>query len=362
MNNLPLAEKTDIRKWDFNNLKLQATESEPVIQYNDLIPCGAKNAIVLNDGKIVYNSIKDSINISTDAEISVKTNNCLVDLNNENKNSVLKVEMGKNAVLSEPLYIIYLASNRSLVHQTEINLKEGAELELVETFLGDSAYNANIISSVNVGSNAKFNSSVINRLSNQSAMYYHRTTNVNQDGKLTSCNFIINTSNMVFEDFSYLIGKGAEASVSTVSVASGSSKQNATVRVENLAPFSNGNIVNYGIVKDMAHLAFNGIGKIHKGKNGGDNQQETRMLNLSKTSEAVANPFLLIDEGDITAGHAASIGQINEEQVYYLMTRGMNRAESEKLIASGFLTPFVNSVGNTELKKELLNLISEKLG
>jgi Fe-S cluster assembly protein SufD len=172
----------------------------------------------------------------------------------------------------------------------------------------------------------------------------------------------MNDSSIIFEDFSYTLGKGAEAEVSTVSIASNDQKQNITVRIENHASQSIGNIINYGIVKDTAHLAFNGIGKIYKGMNGVDNQQETRILNLSKTSEAVANPFLLIDEGDITAGHAATIGQINEEQIYYLMSRGLTRPEAQKVIASGFLTPFVdNNIEDLDLKKQLLSIIEQKL-
>jgi Fe-S cluster assembly protein SufD len=115
-------------------------------------------------------------------------------------------------------------------------------------------------------------------------------------------------------------------------------------------------------VKDDAHLAFNGVGKIKKASKASDNQQETRLLNLSRTAEAIANPFLLIDEGDITAGHAASIGQLDEEQIYYLMSRGMSKAEASKMIVSGFLAPFIDVIRDEGMKEALMTEIEKKLG
>ncbi|MCL1935048.1 MAG: SufD family Fe-S cluster assembly protein [Defluviitaleaceae bacterium] len=358
---LPLAEKTNIKDWDFENLDLKDV-SAPSIEISDVIPEGVKNYIVIVDGWVVFKNLENGIKLENKGIELIRENNKLIDINKNKKNSLLTVTIEKNTNLSEPLYITYVSKNRSLVHQTEIILQESSSANIVETFVSDSKFNSNIISKIAVGANANLNTSVINRLNGESTVYYHRMTEVAADATLEATNFIINDSNVVFEDFTHLVGKGANANVATVSIATKEQKQNLTIRVENLAPFSNGNIVNYGISKDSAHLAFNGIGKIHKGMNGGDNQQETRVLNLSVSSEAIANPFLLIDEGDITAGHAASIGQLDEEQVYYLMSRGLSKQESEKLIVSGFLTPFANIIKNEVLKDELLNSIEVKLG
>jgi len=357
---LPLAEKTSIKNWNFELQLEKAQTSEE--DFMHLLPEGAKNAIIIVDGELVHQSVEDSISIGN-AEISeLRTQNGLIDLNIKHKNSSLSVSLGKNSRPKEALYIFYVAGSRSLVHQTEIILGPGSELEVVETFLGDAKYNSNILRNIRLDANSKLNTSVINRLNGSTALYYHSFAEAQSDAVLSSYNFILNDSSMVFEDFNYMLGNGANAEVSTVSIATGEQKHNITVRIENLASHSIGNIVNYGITSDTAHLAFNGIGKIHQGMKGVDNQQETRILSLSKHSEAVANPFLLIDEGDITAGHAASIGQVNEEQIYYLMSRGMSRQESEKLIASGFLTPFADNIQNNELKNELLKVIAEKLG
>jgi Fe-S cluster assembly protein SufD len=357
---LPLAEKTNIKDWSFFDLNLGNTA--PLnIDATSLVPQNAKNAIVLVDGVVAHKVTEPAITITETATATIKEKNSLTELNNVNKNSQLSINIDKGAVISEPLYIVHAPSSRSLVHQAEVTVGDSAQVEIVESFISDTKINANIVSKLNIGKNANVTSTVINRLNGESTVYYHRLNDVADDGVLKTYNFVINNSNLVFEDFTHLTGKASEADVATVSLATETQKQNFTIRVENYAPRSLGNILNYGIVKDTAHLAFNGIGKIHKDMKGVDNQQETRLMNLSRKAEAVANPFLLIDEGDITAGHAASIGQIDEEQIYYLMSRGLSREESEKLIISGFLAPFVRTVADETMQNQLKEIIEEKL-
>ena len=98
-----------------------------------------------------------------------------------------------------------------------------------------------------------------------------------------------------------------------------------------------GNILQHGVILEKATLTFNGIGHIIKGAKGADAQQESRVLMLSDQARSDANPILLIDENDVTAGHAASIGQVDPEDMYYLMSRGLDKATAERLVVRGSL-------------------------
>ena len=75
-----------------------------------------------------------------------------------------------------------------------------------------------------------------------------------------------------------------------------------------------------------------------------------------------ANPILLIDEDDVTAGHAASVGQVNQEQIYYLMSRGISRSVAESLVIYGFLAPVVSEIPLEGLRDQLQGLVERKLG
>ncbi len=87
---------------------------------------------------------------------------------------------------------------------------------------------------------------------------------------------------------------------------------------------------------------FNGIGQIIKGAKGSDAQQESRVLMLSRRARGDANPLLLIDENDVTAGHAASVGRVDDEQMYYLMSRGISERVARKLVIRGFMGEVFN--------------------
>src|SRR5699024_5894631 len=97
----------------------------------------------------------------------------------------------------------------------------------------------------------------------------------------------------------------------------GSQIQNFTARIVNHGKNSNGLILQHGVMKEKSTGIFNGIGKIEHGAQKANAEQESRVLMLSEGSRGDANPILLIDEDDVTAGHAASVGRVDPLQLYY---------------------------------------------
>ena len=75
-------------------------------------------------------------------------------------------------------------------------------------------------------------------------------------------------------------------------------------------------------------------------------EQESRVLMLSEKARGDANPILLIDEDDVTAGHAASVGRVDPVQLYYLMSRGISQKEAERLVIHGFLSSCCRSIAD----------------
>ena len=73
-----------------------------------------------------------------------------------------------------------------------------------------------------------------------------------------------------------------------------------------------------------------------------------------------ANPLLLIDEYDVEASHGAAIGKIDEEQLYYLMSRGLTLKVAESLIISGFLSPVLNILSTDALKQDFIHKVETK--
>ncbi len=121
-------------------------------------------------------------------------------------------------------------------------------------------------------------------------------------------------------------------------------------------------MITRAVMRDSATSIINGITKIEKGATRADGQQTEKVLMLSPKARGDANPILLIDEDDVTAGHAASVGQVNHEQVFYLMSRGITRHDAETLIIYGFLAPVVSQIPLEGLRNQLQSLVERKLG
>lgn len=108
-------------------------------------------------------------------------------------------------------------------------------------------------------------------------------------------------------------------------------------------------------------MTFNAIGHIIKGAKGADAQQESRVLMLSDQARSDANPILLIDENEVTAGHAASIGQVDPEDMYYLMSRGLDQETAERLVIRGFLGAVVAEIPVPSVRQDIVTALDDKL-
>lgn len=114
------------------------------------------------------------------------------------------------------------------------------------------------------------------------------------------------------------------------------------VTADHLVGKTNGRVVIRGIAKNGARIAVTGMVKIREGANQVDDFLEMRILILDDKSQATVEPRLEIEANDVKASHAAAVGKIDEEQMFYLMSRGMEREAAEKLIVDGFLAEVTN--------------------
>jgi Fe-S cluster assembly protein SufD len=146
-----------------------------------------------------------------------------------------------------------------------------------------------------------------------------------------------------------------------VTVGRGEQTQNFTTSIIHHGKGSEGWILKHGVAKDAATSIFNGIGKIEHGASKSNAQQTSRVLMLSEKARGDANPILLIDENDVMAGHAASVGKVDPNTLYYLMSRGIPKKEAERLVIHGFLAPVVAELPIEEVKKQLVDVIERKV-
>lgn len=231
-------------------------------------------------------------------------------------------------------------------------------LERLETY-GEGAVpaTANITVEVIAQAGAQIKFSAIDRLGQNVTAYISRRGKLDNDAMIDWAIGVMNEGNVVADFDSDLYGKGSHADMKVVALSSGKQVQGIDTRVTNYGCNSIGNILQHGVILEKGTLTFNGIGHIIKGAKGADAQQESRILMLSDQARSDANPILLIDENDVTAGHAASIGQVDPEDMYYLMSRGLDKATAERLVVRGFLGSVIVEIPVKEVRDEMIENI-----
>ncbi|KAA9230628.1 Fe-S cluster assembly protein SufD [Streptococcus anginosus] len=235
-------------------------------------------------------------------------------------------------------------------------------LECLETYgSGTVPVTANITVEVIAQDGAQIKFSAIDRLGENVTAYISRRGKLDDDSMIDWAIGVMNEGNVIADFDSDLFGRGSHADMKVVALSRGKQIQGIDSRVTNYGCNSIGNILQHGVILEKGTLTFNGIGHIIKGAKGADAQQESRVLMLSDKARSDANPILLIDENDVTAGHAASIGQVDPEDMYYLMSRGLDQATAERLVVRGFLGSVIVEIPVKEVRAEMIETIDEIL-
>ncbi|MCD7809697.1 MAG: SufD family Fe-S cluster assembly protein [Erysipelotrichaceae bacterium] len=149
----------------------------------------------------------------------------------------------------------------------------------------------------------------------------------------------------------YLDGEGAEAKVRMAILSKMQEDKHYEVLIQHNKPHTYGQMDNYGVVKDEGKLVIDGIGTITKGQSGSSSHQNNRIMVFDEKCKASANPFLFIDEYDVKASHAAGVGKMDEEHLYYLQSRGLTKKQAMQLITYGYLRPVIEVIDNDMLKE-----------
>ncbi|MFK4966931.1 Fe-S cluster assembly protein SufD [Lactococcus garvieae] len=209
------------------------------------------------------------------------------------------------------------------------------------------------------GAQVKF--AAIDRLGEHVTAYISRRGHLANNATIDWSIGTMNDGNVICDFDSDLKGDGSHSQIKVVGLSMGKQIQGIDTRVTNFGRNSVGHILQHGVILDRGTLTFNGIGQIMRGAKGADAQQESRVLMLSDRARSDANPILLIEENDVTAGHAASIGQVDPEDMYYLMSRGLDETTAKRLVIRGFLGAVVTEIPIKAVRDEFISIIERKL-
>ncbi len=142
----------------------------------------------------------------------------------------------------------------------------------------------------------------------------------------------------------YMMGKGAHGEILSVAFAGKGQHQDAGGKVVHGAPYTSSTISSKSISKDGGRTSYRGLLKVYPGAEGVKSNVRCDALLLDEDSRSDTYPYIEVDEDNVTIGHEASVSKIGEEQLFYLMSRGLTEAEASTMIVSGFIEPIVKEL------------------
>ena len=211
------------------------------------------------------------------------------------------------------------------------------------------------------GTNSEINFSSLDHLAQSDPVYYQYRAAVKDYAKVNWSIGLMNQCDTAGEIDSELIGEGAFANSQLIALTTANQQLGINNRVTNRSPHSQGLINQRGVALGNSRLIFNGIGQIIHGAHGSTAEQQNRLLMMSPQAVGDANPILLIDENDVEAGHAASVGKINQEQLYYLLSRGIPKKQAQRMVIRGFLSAVITSISDRNIRQEMIEILERKL-
>jgi len=392
---LPKPDKTNISKWNFTAFDKHTSQASTISSVDELPEVvkalidteAVKNLYVQRDQTAAYSTLTEELKsqgiIFTDIQTAAKEHSDLVEkyfmkdgvkvdehrltaLNAALLNGGVFVYVPKNVEVQEPLQAVFVREDEeaALFNHVIVVAEDNSSVTYVENYIATAEESngvVNIVTEVFANSNAKVTFGAVDYLAKGTTTYVNRRGVAGKDGRIEWALGLMSEGNTVSENTTYLMGDGSYGDTKTVTVGRGEQSQNLTTSIVHFGKHSEGYILKHGVMKESASSIFNGIGKIEHGASKSNAEQESRVLMLSEKARGDANPILLIDEDDVTAGHAASVGRVDPIQLYYLMSRGIPQTEAERLVIHGFLAPVVNELPIETVKKQLTDLIERKV-
>jgi Fe-S cluster assembly protein SufB len=142
----------------------------------------------------------------------------------------------------------------------------------------------------------------------------------------------------------YLVGDGAHGEILSMAFAGRGQHQDTGGKVLHFAPNTTSKITSKSISKDGGRASYRGLLKVHKDAENARSNVVCDALLMDENSRSDTYPYIEIDNQNVTIGHEASVSKVGEEQLFYLMSRGLSEEEATTMVVSGFIEPLVKEL------------------
>mgnify|MGYP006298874671 CR=1 FL=1 len=281
-------------------------------------------------------------------------------------NTGLFIKVPKNVELKLPVEIFYELDqdNPVLIDNNLIVAEENSKLTIVIDYrMQDKELEAfhNGLTRVIVKDNAVLNIVKVQRFNDHSDNFDSNISLVSNQGELNWIPIELGARNSVTNNENTLIDDGSSASISSVYFADGERKMDLGFKINHQGRHSSSQIESKGVLKDRAQKVFRGDLYFQKGASQAKGSEREEVLLLDKTVDSDSIPALFSEEDNVEGEHAVSAGQIDEQRLFYLMSRGMTKAEAKQLMVEAAFNPIFDKIPLNDLKGSVINDVKTRI-
>lgn len=340
-----------------------------------LIPESADTRIVVIDGRLEreestwapstfdanFNDEKFRKNLNTAVDFR---KNGFTALNTAFMEEGIDVRISKDAKILHPIHLHFISTDgKESFPRVFIYAERGSQATIIETYQG-------------AGEGVSFTNSVVEIFLEDDAHLTHYRVQ-----KENPASFHIGTTGVVLQRGSFydstninlggalsrhdanvkFTAEGGECFVDGLYMLNGSQHADTHSVIDHTVPNCISHQTYKGVLSDKSHAVFNGKVFVREGAHGTDAQQSNKNLLLSNDARVDTKPQLEIFNDDVKCSHGATVGQLDDEEVFYLLSRGLNPDLARNLLTYGFAEEVINKIGVASIKSELDEAVIHRL-
>lgn len=282
----------------------------------------------------------------------------------------LKIRLAAGKQADKPLYLLHISSGRvqsrelnTAHHRYHVAVERGANAEIIEHYvsLGDAGHFTGARLTADIGDNADFTHYKLSFESQASYHFAHNDLVVGRDARVASHSFLLGAGLTRNNTSAQLNGEGSELNINSLLLPIDSEIADTRTYLEHNKGYCNSHQLHKVIVNDKAKAVFNGMIQVAKNAIKTDGKMTNNNLLLSPKAEVDTKPQLIIFADDVKCGHGATVGRMDDEQLFYLRARGISGLDARNMIIFAFAAELTEAIENETLREVVIARIAGRL-
>ena len=297
------------------------------------------------------------------AKLANYKRNAFVALNTAFLRDVTVIRVERGAVVEEPIHLVYaaVAEEPGAIHpRTLVVVGAGAQCTLVESYVGAGGYFTNAVTEVVAGDGAVVDHYKVQQESSEAFHVSTMQVSLGRSANFTSHSIALGGA-LVRNDANATLSEGSEATLNGLYLVNGKQHIDNHTEIDHAKPHGTSHELYKGILDGRATAVFNGRIIVRQDAQKTDSKQTNKNLVLSDEAAINTKPELQIFADDVRCTHGATIGQLDEEALFYLQSRGIGKGEARGLLTYAFAQDILDRVKVSSLKDWLEKALIEKL-